>query len=154
VPQFVSGTLRADGLIGNVVKATYARSTPGSAAAIKLRPEANDTLIADGSDTRLVWIDVVDAAGAVVPTATNQVTISATAPGSIIGPTSIAMIGGQLATWVRAGTIAGTITVNASSSGLTPASITLVSGNAPTMVYGRGAPNSSIKSHAPSRGFF
>jgi hypothetical protein len=154
VPQFVSGTLRADGLIGNVVKATYARSTPGSAAAIKLRPEANDTLIADGSDTRLVWIDVVDAAGAVVPTATNQVTISATAPGSIIGPTSIAMIGGQLATWVRAGTIAGTITVNASSSGLTPASITLVSGNAPTMVYGRGAPNSSIKSHAPSRGVF
>jgi hypothetical protein len=64
------------------------------------------------------------------------------------------MIGGQLATWVRAGTIAGTITVNASSSGLTPASITLVSGNAPTMVYGRGAPNSSIKSHAPSRGVF
>ena len=56
---------------------------------------------ADRGDARLVFIDVVDANGTVVPTDSRQVTLSVSGPASIVGPTTVAMKGGQLATWVR-----------------------------------------------------
>jgi hypothetical protein len=121
---FTAGTLEADCLIGGAPAATFTRSTPGAASAIRLRPETT-TLTADLSDARLVFIDVVDANGTVVPTDASPITLSVTGPGSLVGPAAVTMKGGQLATWVRAGRTAGTITLSASASSLEAASVDL-----------------------------
>jgi len=126
VGTFVPGTLRATCLIGGIEMAQHRQSTPGSAAAIELRPEAT-TLRADSSDTRLILIDVVDTNGTVVPNDTSRVKLSVTGAASIIGPDMVTMKGGQLATWVRAGRTAGTITLTATAAGLTSASVELTS---------------------------
>ena len=72
---------------------------------------------ADLADARLVFIDVVDANGTVVVNDNHMVTLSVSGPGSLIGPTTVTMRGGQLATWVRPGRTAGTITLSASAAG-------------------------------------
>lgn len=124
--QFTPGTLRADCLIGGAVKATFTRQTPQSAAAIRLHAEG-DTLQANLSDARLVFIDIVDANGTVVPTDNREVTLSVTGPASIVGPTTVKMKGGQLATWVRAGREAGTVTVKGEAEGLNDGVVELTS---------------------------
>ncbi len=124
--SFTPGTLQADCLIGGAEKATFRRTTPGAASAIRLRPEAA-TLLADGSDARLVFVDVVDANGNVVPTDAHSVTLSVSGPGSLVGPGTVTMKGGQLAAWVRAGRTPGAITLSASAPGLASASLTLTS---------------------------
>jgi hypothetical protein len=124
--NYTVGTLKADCLIGGFQKASYEQKTPGLAKAIWLRPQAT-TLQADLSDARLIFINVVDANGTVVPGDASQVHLSISGPGSIVGPTIVVMRGGQLATWVRAGRVAGTITLTASASGLTSASVDLTS---------------------------
>jgi hypothetical protein len=124
--SFTPGALKADCLIGGVQKATFTRRTPAAAATLQLQPEAT-TLQADASDARLVFINVVDGNGTVVPTDSSLVTLSISGPGSIVGPTSVTMKGGQLATWVRSSRSAGSITLSASAPGLTPASLTLTS---------------------------
>ena len=80
---------------------------------------------ADLGDARLVFIDVVDGNGTVVPTDNRSVTLSVSGPGSLVGPTAVTMKGGQLVTWVRPGRVAGTITLTASASGVTTATATL-----------------------------
>jgi beta-galactosidase len=126
VGSFVSGTLRADGLIGGAVKVSTTRMTPGSATAIPLRPEAT-TLLADASDARLVFVDVVDGNGTVVPTDTSTLAVAVSAAGSIVGSTSTVLQGGQLAVWVRSTRTPGTITLTASGTGLAQASVDLTS---------------------------
>ena len=121
---YTPGSLRADCLISGKVATTFTRKTPGAAAAIRLRAEGS-TLQADLSDARLVFIDIVDADGTVVPTDSSTVQLSIRGPGSIVGPVVLTMKGGQLAVWVRAGRKPGTITLTASAPGLTPASLDL-----------------------------
>ena len=125
IGSFASGTLRAIGTIGGVDKAWDSVKTPGAAATVRLRPESDDPLAVGGSDARLVWIDIIDAAGTVVNGSSASVSLSVTGPGSIVGPTSVTVKGGQLATWVRSGGTAGTISITAQSSGLTTASLAL-----------------------------
>ena len=124
VGSFTAGTLRADCLVGGTQKSTFTRQTPGAATAIRLRPEGT-TLRADLGDVRLVFIDVVDANGTVVPTDSHAVTLTVAGPGKLVGPGTVTMKGGQLAAWVRPGRTAGTIMLTAASSGLTPATAML-----------------------------
>jgi len=127
--SFTAGTLTADCLMnatGTTVRATTTRQTPGTATALRLRPEGT-TMRADLSDARLVFVDVIDANGTVVPTDSRQVTLTLTGPGSIVGPTPITMKGGQLATWVRPSRTAGTITLTAAATGLTAGTTALTS---------------------------
>src|SRR5262249_41787144 len=77
LPTFTAGTLRADSLIGGAVKVSASRTTPGAASKVVLRPEAT-TLLADASDSRLVFIDVVDANGTVVPSNSSSVSLMVT----------------------------------------------------------------------------
>ena len=62
-----------------------------------------------------------------MPADNHQVTLSVSGPGSIVGPTTVTMKGGQLATWIKPGRTAGTITVTASANGLTSGTATLTS---------------------------
>jgi hypothetical protein len=123
---FTAGTLRADCLIGGTQRATFSRQTPGAATAIHLRPEGT-TLRADRGDARLVFIEVVDANGTVVPSDNRQVTLAVSGPGAIVGPSTVTMKGGQLAAWVRPTRVAGTITLTASATGLTAGNVALTS---------------------------
>jgi hypothetical protein len=57
----------------------------------------------------------------------SVLTLTILGPGTIVGPATVLMKGGQLAVWVRAGRTAGTITLTASAPGLRSASLTLKS---------------------------
>ncbi len=140
--RFTAGTLQADCLVSGTKPVSFTVHTPGAAAGIRLRAES-PTLQADLSDARLVFIDIVDAQGTVVPTDSRQVNLSLSGPGSLVGPPAVTMQGGQLATWVRAGRTAGTITLSASADGLTAASLVLTSQavpNLPPAPADRGSP--------------
>jgi hypothetical protein len=126
IGTFTPGTLRADCLVGGIVLGSHQRRTPEAATAIHLRPEST-TLKADLSDARLVFVDVVDANGTVVPDNSSQISLSVNGPASIVGPSTVTMKGGQLAFWVRAGRTPGTITVTAGGTGLASANVDLTS---------------------------
>lgn len=144
---FAAGELKAVGKIG-ATQVTFIRNTPTAATAVKLRAE-NDTLVADGSDARLLWIDIVDAKGTVVPNSTASVALSANNGAKVIGPATVTMKGGQLAVWVRSSTTPGPITVTATSNNLTAASYTLVN-TSPTV----GVHAKAMSSHMPSSMMF
>jgi hypothetical protein len=55
------------------------------------------------------------------------VTLGVLGPGLLVGPTVVAMKGGQLAAWVRSTRVAGTITMSASADGLLAGTIDLTS---------------------------
>lgn len=107
------GTLRAVGLIDGEEAAEYVRKAPGEAASIQLRPQDDSALKLDGSDARLVWIDIADADGTVVTDAYTDVDLSITGPGLIVGPKTVQTRGGQLAVWVKSKRGEGEITLTA-----------------------------------------
>jgi fibronectin type 3 domain-containing protein len=125
VPNNITGTIRADGITNGSVACSFTRRTPGTPVQVLLQAEGMDSLLADGGDARLIFVSVVDANGQVVPSATNTVNLSISGHGTILGPTNIVMKGGELATWLQAGRVAGIATLTASGSGLIPASLTL-----------------------------
>jgi hypothetical protein len=124
--SYTPGTLQAACMIGGEQKAVFTRRTPGAAAAVRLTLEGTD-LQADGSDARLVFIDIVDADGTVVWSNNGDVDLSISGPGEIVGSATLTMKGGQLAVWVRPSLTPGTITLTVSAPGLKPASLSLVS---------------------------
>jgi len=85
------------------------------------------------SDARLVFIDILDADGTVVPTNSSPVTLTVSGPGSLVGPTAVTMKGGQLATWVRAGRTEGIVTLTASAPGLASGSVDLTAETVPDL---------------------
>ena len=101
------------------------RTPPEAASQIKLRPENNVPLRLDGSDARLVWIDVLDANGTVVNTASADVSFTVEGPGIVIGEKTVTTKGGQLAVWVRSKRGEGDITLTATSDGLKGTTVTL-----------------------------
>jgi fibronectin type 3 domain-containing protein len=131
VPNNITGTIRADGITNGSVACSFTRRTPGTPAQIVLQAEGMDSLLADGGDARLIFVNVVDTNGQVVPNATNTVNLSISGHGTILGPTAIAMKGGELATWLQAGRVAGTMTLTASAPGLASASLTLTNQTVP-----------------------
>ena len=107
------GTLRAVGLIDGEEAAEYVRKAPGEAASVQLRPQDDSALKLDGSDARLVWIDVADADGTVGTDSYTDVDLSITGPGLIVGPKTVQTRGGQLAVWVKSKRGEGEITLTA-----------------------------------------
>ncbi len=106
--------------------------------ALKLTTDRT-TLTADGEDITMVEVDVVDAAGRTVPTASNLVTFSLTGAGRIAGvgngdPSchepdqagTRSAFGGKCLVIIGAGETAGQMTLTAASPGLQSASLHLV----------------------------
>jgi beta-galactosidase len=135
---WASGTLRADCKVGSSVVVSDQVATAGAAAKLALTADRT-TINADGRDLTFVTGDVQDANGAFVPTASNSVSFSVSGPGQLVGvdngnpidtslykgPSRNAFSGKVLAI-VRSTGTAGTITITASSSGLSasPVSVT------------------------------
>jgi len=136
-------SLRVNGLIGGVVRATHLVRAPGTATCVSLKLDtANMSLAADGSDLAIAYASIVDANGTVLPTATNQVTFSVSGPGTIISGDGnpVAAVAGIATVYVQTKyNNPGTIIVTASASGLCSGMDTVtsvaVSNNISTGIY-------------------
>jgi beta-galactosidase len=128
---WASGTLRADCKVGGSVVATDQVRTAGSAARVALSAD-RATINADGRDLVFVTGDIQDANGALVPNAESTVTFSVSGPGQLVGVdngnpidtspykgASRKAFSGKVLAIVRGTGAAGTITITASSPGLT-----------------------------------
>jgi len=134
------GTLRAIGYGANGKVITEAELKTASApVAIRLKPRTGPQgLLADGSDLALVDVEVVDRDGIRCPTALNMIHFELDGPaewrgGIAQGPENYILAkdlpveGGINRVILRAGSRAGTIVLHATSEGLQPASLELVS---------------------------
>jgi beta-galactosidase len=138
--EWQPGTLRAVGYdaAGKRITETE-KKTAGQPAAVRLTVHtAPQGLTANGSDVVLVDVEVVDAAGQRCPTALNMINFSLAGPaewrgGIAQGPDNYILAktlpveNGVNRVIIRSRTQAGKIVVNASSEGLKPASVEIVS---------------------------
>jgi beta-galactosidase len=81
---YAPGKIEARGFSGGKETARDVRETTGAPTAIVLRPD-RDRINADGEDLVVFEVQVVDAAGRIVPTADDAVTFTVSGPGAIIG---------------------------------------------------------------------
>jgi len=135
--KYAPGAIEARGFKDGKQVLTAKRETAGPAGKLVLtadRPEIS----ADGEDVAMFAVEVQDAQGRPMPTADNQVSFRATGQGAVIGvgngdPTnhepdgasSRKAFNGLCMALVQSAKTAGSITVEASSPGLTPSSITI-----------------------------
>lgn len=117
--------------------AKYAIHTAGPAASLRLTNEVHE-LAADGESVAPIAVAVVDAHGRVVPEAGNNVRVSVSGAGTLVGtangnPAShVANLGGYCKAFhglcmvmVKAGDRAGNIVVHARAQGLTSATMVI-----------------------------
>lgn len=136
---FAPGELKAIGLIGGKPAGSFVLKTAG--AAKKLRLSADRSRIrADRNDLSYVTVEVLDAAGNVVPDAALPVRFSLKGPGELAAvgsgnPSDAASFRAPLRTTFRGKCLAivrpkgssGSITLQAEADGLSPASLTVKS---------------------------
>jgi beta-galactosidase len=134
--SYAAGTLQAKATKSGTVVATDIVQTAGAAAAVVLKVDRS-TIAADGRDLAFVEADIVDAKGVTVPQASNSISFSVNGPGAIVGvdngnaishesykgKTRGAFSGKALAI-VRSTTASGTVSLSATSTGLTGGSVT------------------------------
>ncbi|OUP49009.1 discoidin domain-containing protein [Lachnoclostridium sp. An181] len=119
------GELKAVGKIDGVEQAEYIRRAPQAAQSVQLVERNDGKIKLDGSDAKLLWVNIVDENGTVVTDSYDEVSFSVEGPGLVVGPKTIKVRGGQLGVWVKSKRGEGNITLTASADGLAPASIVL-----------------------------
>ena len=125
--DYQPGTLRAEGIIGGVVKATHEIRTPEAPSKMTVRIDtAGSPLLADGADLAFVYASVVDRNGTLITTATNPVRFNVTG-GTIVGPNPQPAVAGIAVILVRTQTSAGAIHVTADTEGLASDSASVTS---------------------------
>lgn len=135
--RFVPGELRAIGYRGGVRVAEDVLRTAGTAAALRLLPESH-RVGAGFDDVAAVRVQVVDAAGVVVPDASMPVTVRVSGAGRLVAYDNASVtdhtpfasptrnvLDGTATAFVRGSGGAGTIRITASAGALTPARIDL-----------------------------
>ncbi|HLP25219.1 MAG TPA: DUF4982 domain-containing protein, partial [Acidobacteriota bacterium] len=136
--RYAPGQLVAKGTRKGVGVETKIETT-GAPAAIRLTADRS-ALAADNVDLAVVKIEVVDAQGRVVPTASNKITFTLTGPAKLIGvgngdpschepdkASSRSAFNGLAQAIVQTTHEAGPITLAAQADGLAPAHVTLTS---------------------------
>ncbi len=137
--KYAPGTIEARGYKDGRQVMTAKRETTGPAAKLLLRADRRE-VAADGADVAILAVEVQDAEGRVVPVTENEVTFKVTGPGEVIGtgngdPTNHEpdpaparkAFGGLCVAIVQSGKTAGSLRVEATSPGLTPAAVTIAS---------------------------
>ncbi len=136
--RYAPGKLVAKGFRkGRPIEAT--RETTGAPAAIRLTADRS-ALAADNADLSVVTVEVVDAAGHIVPVADNKISFTLTGPAKLIGvgngdpschePDKAdrrSAFNGLAQALVQTTATGGEIVLNAESPGLKPARVTLSS---------------------------
>jgi beta-galactosidase len=82
--QFRPGTLEARGTKNGTVTLTERRETTGAPTRLVVRPNQT-AIVADGEDVSSVTVEVQDAQGSIVPTASNHISFTVSGAGKIIG---------------------------------------------------------------------
>lgn len=82
--KYVPGVLEARGAKNGRMVMVDRRETTGVATKPVLRPN-RQKIAADGQDVSIIAVELVDANGRLVPTASNEVTFKITGPGRLIG---------------------------------------------------------------------
>ncbi|MFZ0761422.1 MAG: beta-galactosidase GalA [Candidatus Sulfotelmatobacter sp.] len=82
--KYTPGVLEARGSRNGRMILTDKRETTGAPDRIVLRPD-RQTMAADGADLSVTSVEIVDARGRTVPTASNQISFSVSGPGRVIG---------------------------------------------------------------------
>jgi beta-galactosidase len=134
---YTAGTLQAIGYNNGVAVLTNIVAATVAPAAIALIPDRG-TILADGQDVSVVTVAVLDAQGNIVPTATNEISFSISAGGAILGvgngnPSSHetdkasqrAVFNGLAQVIIQSTTQPGSMTLTATSPGLTSTNINL-----------------------------
>ena len=137
---YVPGSIRAVAYTAGVQVSEVVRNTTGPAAslAIAVKDNFGAQLVAGCADVALVEVSIVDANGAVVNAAANNVTFAASGPAALAGTgngdpachtpdksaTRPAYHGWVMAV-VQGGDAAGTVTVTATSPGFAPVSVSI-----------------------------
>jgi len=136
--KYVPGQLVAKGTYkGRSVEA--ARETTGMPASIRLTADRTG-LAANNADLAVINVEILDAAGRVVPTAGNKITFTFTGPAKLIGvgngdpschepdkANSRSAFNGLAQAIIQTTAQSGTIQLSAESPGLTTAKVTLTS---------------------------
>jgi len=137
IVKYAPGSIEARGFKDGKQVMTTARETTGAPAKLVLRPD-RDSVQADGEDVVMFAVEVQDAKGRTVPITDNLITFHLKGPAKLIGvgngdPTDQApdkadsrkAFSGYCMALVQAAKQAGTISVEATSPGLTSASATI-----------------------------
>jgi beta-galactosidase len=137
--KYAPGSIEARGWKDGKPAMTTKRETTGAAAKLVMTADRSG-IAADGEDVAFFAVEVQDAQGRVVPITETQVTFKVSGEGKLIGTgngdptnqesdkgTSRKAFSGLCMGIAQSTKTAGKITVEASSPGLTPASVTLAS---------------------------
>ena len=134
---YAAGNIEARGYKGEKVVMTTRRETTGPAAKLVMSADRRE-INADGEDVAMFTVAVHDAQGREVPIADNEVTFQISGPGKLIGVgngdptdhapdkgTSRKAFSGLCMAIVQSTKKAGSITVQATSPGIAPATVTI-----------------------------
>lgn len=137
VVKYAPGAIEARGYKEGMVVMTAKRETTGTAAKLVINADRRE-VSADGEDVAMFAVEVQDAQGRVVPITDNEVTFWVSGEGRLIGVgngdptnhgsdkgTSRKAFSGLCMAVVQSKKAAGKITVEATSPGLAPASVTI-----------------------------
>ncbi|MGA9245588.1 MAG: beta-galactosidase GalA [Silvibacterium sp.] len=137
VVKYAPGVIEARGVKDGKQVMTAKRETTGPAAKLIMNADRQE-ISADGEDVAMFAVEVQDAQGRVVPITDNQVTFRVSGTGKLIGTgngdptnqesdkgTSRKAFSGLCMAIVQSTKNAGNITVEATSPGLAPASVTV-----------------------------
>ena len=135
--KYAPGSIEARGYKGDKVVMTEKRETTGAAAKLVMTADRRE-VSADGEDVAMFAVAVQDAQGRVVPITDNEVTFRVSGAGKLIGVgngdptdqqsdkgTSRKAFSGWCMAVVQATKTAGDITVEATSPGIAPATVTI-----------------------------
>jgi beta-galactosidase len=137
VVKYAPGSIEARGWKDGKQVTTTRRDTTGAAAKLVLRAD-REAISADGEDVAMFAVEVQDAQGRTVPITDNEITFRVSGAGKLIGlgngdptdqasdkGTSRKAFSGFCMALVQSSKKDGSITVNATSPGLTAASVTI-----------------------------
>jgi len=137
VVKYAPGSLEARGWKDSKQVMTTKRDTTGSASKLVMRAD-RETVSADGEDVVMLAVEVQDSQGRTVPITDNEVTFRVSGSGKLIGVgngdptdhapdkgTSRKAFSGFCMALVQSSKTAGNITVEATSTGLSSASVTI-----------------------------
>jgi beta-galactosidase len=146
---YAAGSLRAVGYRGGTVAATHVWNTPGRPRKLIMIPDT--AALFEGGDMTRVVVMSLDSNNQFVPRDSTVVTLSASGTGDFIGESPIALEDGKTAFFVKTrASQTGTITCQASASGLAGASAAITVEKGGTVDIDRGIPRKSQWSTAPS----
>ncbi|MBF9236517.1 DUF4982 domain-containing protein [Hymenobacter sp. BT683] len=122
VPAFAPGTLRAVAYRNGKSAATAERRTPGAAHHLQLRYDRSGR-DAGRQDVLFVYADVVDAAGTVLPDATNNVRFALKGAGELVGENPVRAEAGIATVLLKTGQNQESVQLTATADGLAEAGL-------------------------------